>query len=87
MELADHQNVTVDTGPAVFFADPRGPWQRGTNENENTNRLVRQYLPRGVSMGGLSQDDLDAIAARLNSGPRKTLAYDTAADRMITLLL
>jgi hypothetical protein len=54
---------------AVYFADPRGPWQRGTNEN--TNRLLRQYLPEGVSMAGLTQDDLDQIAARLNTDPAR----------------
>lgn len=84
MELADHKNVTIDTGLAVYFADPRSPWQRGTNEN--TNRLLRQYLPKGVSMAGLTQDDLDAIAAKLNSRPRKTLDYDTPAHRLAALL-
>jgi transposase, IS30 family len=74
MELADHKSVTADTGVAVYFADPRSPWQRGTNEN--TNRLLRQYLPKGGSMAHLTQDDLDAIAARLNSRPRKTLGFD-----------
>jgi hypothetical protein len=67
MELADHKNVTAQTGMAVYFADPRSPWQRGTNEN--TNRLLRQYLPKGVSMGGLTQADLDKVAARLNNRP------------------
>jgi IS30 family transposase len=84
MELADHKNVTIDTGLQVFFADPRSPWQRGTNEN--TNGLLRQYLPKGKSMGGLSQEDLDNIAAKLNSRPRKRLGYDTPADRLAPLL-
>lgn len=84
MELADHPNVTVDTGLQVYFADPHSPWQRGTNEN--TNRLLRQYLPKGVSMDHLTQADLDTIAAKLNSRPRKTLGYDTPADRLAGLL-
>jgi IS30 family transposase len=84
MELADHKNVTAQTGMDVYFADPRSPWQRGTNEN--TNRLLRQYLPKGVSMGELSQADLDTIAARLNNRPRKVLGYDTPAERLTTIL-
>jgi len=74
----------AQTGMDVYFADPRSPWQRGTNEN--TNRLLRQYLPRGVNMGGLNQADLDTIAARLNNRPRKVLGYDTPAERLATVL-
>jgi IS30 family transposase len=84
MELADHKNVSSQTGLAVYFADPRSPWQRGTNEN--TNRLLRQYLPKGTSMADLSQHELDVIAARLNDRPRKTLDYDTPTDRLRAFL-
>jgi len=84
MELADHKTVTKNTGLDVYFADPRSPWQRGTNEN--TNRLLRQYFPKGVSMKDLTQEDLNAVAARLNSRPRKTLDFDTPAARLETLL-
>jgi IS30 family transposase len=84
MELADHKTVTANTGLDVYFADPRSPWQRGTNEN--TNGLLRQYMPKGQSMGHLTQHDLDAIAARLNSRPRKTLEFDTPAHRLEALL-
>ena len=75
MELARHHDVTAWTGLEVFFADPRSPWQRGTNEN--TNGLLRQYLPKGVSMAGLTQIDLDAVALKLNTRPRKALGYRT----------
>lgn len=84
MELADHKTVTKNTGLGVYFADPRSPWQRGTNEN--TNRLLRQYFPKGVSMKGLTQEDLNTVAQRLNSRPRKTLDFDTPADRLQALL-
>ncbi|MCD2158407.1 IS30 family transposase, partial [Rhodococcus cerastii] len=63
------------TGIEMFFAAPRSPWQRGTNEN--TNKLLRQYLPKGMYLGDLSQADLDAIAAKLNSRPRKCLGFRT----------
>lgn len=84
MELADHKTVTKNTGLDVYFADPRSPWQRGTNEN--TNRLLRQYFPTGTSMKDLTQEDLNRVAARLNSRPRKTLNFDTPADRLEALL-
>jgi IS30 family transposase len=84
MELAGHKKVTAATGLDVYFADPRSPWQRGTNEN--TNRLLRQYFPKAVTMAHLTQHDLDQVAARLNTRPRKTLEFQTPADKLAALL-
>ncbi len=84
MELANHQAVTANTGLDVYFADPHSPWQRGTNEN--TNRLLRQYFPKGVTMKDFTQDDLNQVAAKLNARPRKTLDFDTPATRFAALL-
>ncbi len=78
-ELADHQRLTLATNVDVYFCDPRSPWQRGSNEN--TNRLLRQYFPRGTDLSLYSQAKLSAVARQLNERPRKTLQYQTPAER------
>jgi IS30 family transposase len=83
-EMADHQSLAQETGMRIFFADPHAPWQRGSNEN--TNGLLRQYFPKGTSLSGFGQDDLDAVAASLNDRPRKTLDFATPNEQFQTLL-
>lgn len=78
-EMAHHARFSVATGVAVYFCDPQNPWQRPTNEN--TNGLLRQYLPKGMDLSDLTRADLDAIAQSLNDRPRKRLGYMKPSER------
>jgi len=77
-EMAEHQRLTEATGVKVYFADPHSPWQRGINEN--TNGLLRQYLPKGADLSGYTQAQLDAIAWQLNTRPRKSMGFRCPAE-------
>jgi IS30 family transposase len=83
-EMADHQRFTIQTGVQACFCDPKSPWQRGSNEN--TNGLLRQYLPRRLDFRTLTQADLDAIARELNERPRQTLGFKTPSQALAEVL-
>jgi IS30 family transposase len=78
-EMADHKRFPLATDIDVYFCDPHNPWQRGSNEN--TNGLLRKYFPKGMDLSEVSQAKLNAIARRLNERPRKTLNFETPAQR------
>jgi IS30 family transposase len=80
LEFAAHHRFTLATNVAVYFCDPRSPWQRGSNEN--TNGLLRQYFPRGTDLADISQATLNRVARELNQRPRKTLGFQTPADKL-----
>ncbi|MEU6479023.1 IS30 family transposase, partial [Streptomyces sp. NPDC047017] len=83
-EMHLHKDFSIATDMPVFFCDPGSPWQRGSNEN--TNGLLRQYFPKGTDLARYTRAELDAVAAELNSRPRKTLGWETPAERLTKLL-
>jgi len=83
-EMAGHVRFTIDTGLAVYFCDPRSPWQRGSNEN--TNGLLRQYFPKGQSLARITQDELDSVADELNGRPRQTLGWHSPTQKLAAFM-
>ena len=83
-EMSEHRRFSVESGVEVYFCDPQSPWQRGSNEN--TNGLLRQYFSKGESLAGISQQRLDEVANKLNGRPRKTLGFNTPAQKLAELI-
>jgi IS30 family transposase len=82
--MSEHRRFTVESGVEVYFCDPQSPWQRGSNEN--TNGLLRQYFPKGESLAGVGQERLDEVAEKLNNRPRRTLGFQTPAEKLQELI-
>ena len=83
-EMAQHAQLRIETGLAIYLCDPPSPWQRGTNEN--TNGLLRQYFPKGTDLSRYREHELDAVATALNARPGKTLGWKTPAEALDALL-
>jgi IS30 family transposase len=84
MELAQHKLFTIDTNIKVYFCDPKSPWQKGTNEN--TNKLLRQYMPKKTDLSAYSQEQLDMMTEELNDRPRKILNFLSPAQKISAVL-
>lgn len=84
-EMSEHEQLARDLSINVYFCDPRSPWQRGSNEN--TNRLLRQYLPKHADLSRFVQTDLDKIAEKINTRPRRVLGWETSHERLLDALM